>query len=81
MTAVDHIVLGEQLRQRPNRGGLTGPLLPSNENSADGRDDGVENERNLHRLLPDDGSEGKRMPIEGYAHLSRIGGVSWVPAP
>ena len=71
VAAFDDVVLRQQPGQRAHGGRLAGPLFPSDEHPADGRDDGVENQRELHRLLADDRGEGIGMAVEGHAHLDQ----------
>src|SRR5439155_1526063 len=54
VTALDHLVLGEQASEGPNRGGLAGALLAADEHTADRRHDGVQDQGQLHRVLADD---------------------------
>ena len=63
VAALDDRVLGQQLRQRAHRGGLAGALLAADEHPADRGHDGVEDQRQLHRLLADDGRERERVPV------------------
>src|SRR5258706_6622354 len=73
MATLDHEVLGQEPRQRPHRGRLAGPFFTTDENAADRGHNRVEDEGELHRLLPDDGGEGKDVTIERDAHELRIG--------
>src|SRR5438067_100603 len=57
MAALDHQVLGQQAGQRAHRGRFACPLLPPYQNSADGGVDRVQDQRQLHLLLADDGRE------------------------
>ncbi len=60
--APDHGDLGEHVGKRPDRGGLCSPFLAADEDAADPRVDGVEDERAFHRLLTDNGGERKDVP-------------------
>ena len=73
VAAFDDRVLGQQLRQRAHGGGLAGALLAADEHPADRRLYGVEDQRQLHRLLADDGSEREGVPVQGRRHVQRIG--------
>jgi len=68
MATLDHEVLRQQPGQSPHGGRLACALLASDENATDRGHYRVEDEGKLHRLLPDDGSEGKDVTIERDAH-------------
>ena len=68
MAALDHIVLGQQPGQGPDSRGFARPLLAPDQHAADRRDDGIEDQGELHRLLADDRREGVAVPVEGDAH-------------
>ena len=62
-TAFDHVLLGQQAGKGPDRGRLRGALLSTDQDAADGRVDGVEDQGELHALLTDDRCEGKRIAL------------------
>src|SRR6266851_1010248 len=68
MATLDHLVLGKEPGQCAHGGRLAGPLLAPDEDAADRRHDGVEDQRQLHRLLADDCCEGEAVAVELYAH-------------
>ncbi|MPN38276.1 hypothetical protein SDC9_185800 [bioreactor metagenome] len=53
----DHLLGGEQLGQRADRGGLGRALLPADQDAADRRGDGGEDECQAHVVGADDGRE------------------------
>ncbi|KAF5032414.1 hypothetical protein DSECCO2_617520 [anaerobic digester metagenome] len=66
--APDHVDPGEHVGKRPDCSGLCGPFLAADEDAADPRVDGVEDERAFHRLLADDGGERKDVPPDLVRH-------------
>src|SRR5207237_10728368 len=68
VTALDHLVLGEQTSEGANGGRLAGALLSADEHPADRRHYGVEDQRQLLRLLAYDCREGVGVTIERGAH-------------
>ena len=62
---------GKQRRQGSCRSGLCGSPLAANEHAADVRVDGAQQQRELHRLLSDDGAEGERAAAHVSAGLKR----------
>ena len=57
--ALDHLDLREQPGESAHGGGLGGAALAPDQNATDGRVDGVEDERRLHRLLAHQRGEGE----------------------
>ncbi len=57
--ALDHLDLREQPGEGAHGGGLGGAALAPDQHAADGRVDGVEDERHLHRLLAHQRGEGE----------------------
>ena len=68
VAALDDVMLRQQPRQRPNRRRLARPLFAPDQDATDCRHDGVEDERELHRLLADDRGERIGMTVERDAH-------------
>ena len=60
-----HVKRGQQRGERAGGGGLGCALFAANQNAADSGVDGVEDEREFHPLLPDDGGEGE-VRVLGY---------------
>src|SRR5439155_23450067 len=63
----DDVELRKQAGKRTHGGRFRGSLLAADEHTADGGVDGVEHERLLHAVLPDDGGERE----DGAAGLHR----------
>ncbi len=59
--ALDHLDLREQPGESAHGGGLGGAALAPDQHATDGRVDGVEDERRLHRLLAHQRGEGEHL--------------------
>jgi hypothetical protein len=57
--AIDHLDLRKQPGEGSHGGGLGGAALAPDQHATDGRVDGVEDERHLHRLLAHQRGEGE----------------------
>ncbi|WP_395474904.1 hypothetical protein [Saccharopolyspora spinosa] len=68
----DHVQRRQQRRQRTHHGRLRGALLASDEDPADARVNGVEQQRQPEVVVADDGGEGKARD-SGHAGCSFLG--------
>ena len=74
----DDLDLGHQLREAAHGGRLAGPARPLDQHAADGRVDGVEQERLLEALLLDDRRERVRrdqLRISGFPNVGSACGI------
>src|SRR5438067_6135706 len=68
--ALNRVVVGQQAGQRPDRGRFGGPPVAPDQDAPDRRIDRVQEERQLHPLLPHDRAEGE--PRLERRHAPRV---------